>query len=508
VNSKEELPKETLFETSVETLVRSDDPARAVWSFVKDFDLAELGVVGRFGMPGRTGYCPRRLLAIWLLGYWKKIRSTRQLEEACRSHISFIWLSNFQAPDHNTLWRFFDQHHKKFAKLFAASVKQAAELGLVGGKVQALDGTKVAAAASSHHLWRKDSLEKKLGRVQKEADDLTDQIKEAGSGELPESKKSLAELVKTKKVEIKAIKAKLKSLETAKAKTLAPTDLEARHMKTTSGHRMAYNAQVVADEQHGILISSELTQSQTDHHELLPMLEKATEALNSTTEALKDSQPVTLVDGGYYSNDGLAQAEERGHGVLVNVDKGMKARRENPYDHSHFEYVNERDVLICPQGKELRLQRTFMHEGIPKKRYTCDQGATCSVAGLCTSNKKGRAVTLLQGHEATQRMRNKLTVQENAELLKKRSQIIERPFGEIKEIMGFRRFSVRGLKKSGAQWFLITTVFNLKRMKEQISEQLRDSNGPQNGAKNHFRKPNFAIRFATKRPIQQFQFAA
>lgn len=508
MNSKEDLPREALFETSVETLVRSEDPARVVWSFVKDFDLAELGIVGRSGMPGRTGYCPRRLLALWLLGYWKKTRSTRQLEEACRSHISFIWLSNFQAPDHNTLWRFFDQHHEKFAKLFAASVKQAAEFNLVGGKVHALDGTKVAAAASSHRLWRKESLEKKLIKAQKEAGELTRQIKEAGSGELPQSMTSLVELVKTREEEIRAIKARLKILEDENARTLAPTDLEARHMKTTSGYRMAYNAQVVADEQHGILISSELTQSQTDHHELLPMLEMAAASLNGTTEALKESQPVTLADAGYYSNAGLAQAQEKGHEVLVNVDKGMKARRENPYDHSHFEYVKERDVLICPQGKELRLQQTVQNKGTPKKRYTCDQGARCPVAGLCTSSKKGRAVTLLQGHEATQRMRNKLTVQENAELLKKRSQIIERPFGEIKEIMGFRRFSVRGLKKSGAQWFLMITVFNLRRMKDQILDQSRHSNGPQNGAKNRCRKPNFVIRFATKRPNLLFQFAA
>ena len=41
---------------------------------------------------------------------------------------------------------------------------------------------------------------------------------------------------------------------------------------------------------------------------------------------------------------------------------------------------------------------------------------------------------------------------------------IEPIFGIIKETMGFRRFSVRGLANVSAEWTLVTLAYNLKRL--------------------------------------------
>jgi len=503
---------ENLFGTPLETLVKADDPARVVWGFVQRLDMEALGFSSRFGLPGRTGFSHQRLLALWLLCFWKKVQSTRQLEEACRSHISFIWLCNYQPPDHNTLWRFFKTHHEKFPSIFKASVKQAAELQLIGGKLMALDGTKLKGAASSHRNWRKESIEKKLAKVQKEAEELARQILAAGNkaedDEQSNSIESLEEAVAAHEQTIEDLKNKLKALEEQNANRLAPTDLDARHMKTTGGYRMGYNAQVVADEQHGILVQSVLTQSQTDHHELVPMLEMTSQMLAEVGEGLKDCKPMMLADTGYNSNAGLAEAEGKGHPVLVNVDKGMKSKRENRYDSSRFEFDPEKNVLICPEGKELKFLDRTKKKGSFEVRYACNQGATCPVAAQCTKNKKGRMVALMAGHEATQRMRNKLADEENAALLKMRSQIVERPFAEIKETMGFRRFTVRGLKKSSSQWAIVSAAYNLRRMKEELLAMWGKVPGGQIGAKNPCFGLISRLRFFVIPHIQQFSLAA
>jgi hypothetical protein len=61
---------------------------------------------------------------------------------------------------------------------------------------------------------------------------------------------------------------------------------------------------------------------------------------------------------------------------------------------------------------------------------------------------------------------NKQRDPQNKELLAKRKQIVELVFGIIKNVMGFRKFTVRGLEKVKTQWALICTAFNLRKLYE------------------------------------------
>ena len=47
---------------------------------------------------------------------------------------------------------------------------------------------------------------------------------------------------------------------------------------------------------------------------------------------------------------------------------------------------------------------------------------------------------------------------------KRRKAIVEPVFGWVKEILGFRRFSFRGLEKVRAEWDLVCLALNLKRL--------------------------------------------
>ena len=41
----------------------------------------------------------------------------------------------------------------------------------------------------------------------------------------------------------------------------------------------------------------------------------------------------------------------------------------------------------------------------------------------------------------------------------------EAPNGRIKEVMGFRRFSLRGVEKVQGEWHLVCLALNIKRMR-------------------------------------------
>ena len=49
-------------------------------------------------------------------------------------------------------------------------------------------------------------------------------------------------------------------------------------------------------------------------------------------------------------------------------------------------------------------------------------------------------------------------------LYKLRQQTVEPVFGIIKEVLGFRRFSLRGLPKVSLEWDLVCLAYNLKRL--------------------------------------------
>jgi hypothetical protein len=46
----------------------------------------------------------------------------------------------------------------------------------------------------------------------------------------------------------------------------------------------------------------------------------------------------------------------------------------------------------------------------------------------------------------------------------KRKQIVEPVFGQIKEVRGFRRFSLRGMQNVAAEWDLICLTHNLLKL--------------------------------------------
>ncbi len=75
-------------------------------------------------------------------------RATRKLEVACREPLSLRWLTGLIQPDHNSLWRFWRDNKKALRAIFKQTVPLAVRPGAVGLALQALDGTKIEAAAS------------------------------------------------------------------------------------------------------------------------------------------------------------------------------------------------------------------------------------------------------------------------------------------------------------------------------------------------------------------------
>ena len=67
-------------------------------------------------------------------------------------------------------------------------------------------------------------------------------------------------------------------------------------------------------------------------------------------------------------------------------------------------------------------------------------------------------------HVATQRMADRLKSAVGRARYRRRKAIVEPVIGWIKEVLGFRRFSLRGLAKARGEWNVVCLAVNLKRL--------------------------------------------
>jgi hypothetical protein len=230
----------------------------------------------------------------------------------------------------------------------------------------------------------------------------------------------------------------LQQLDAAGCEHLHPQEPEARMMKCGSTPRLAYNAQ------------------ENDHPLLVPMLEQVTR----TTGAVAKEN---VFDTGYFSGAQLAEAQRQQLPVLVPV---QEESAKGPYAKSNFQYDSVRDGYICPQGELLPrvgTRKPTTDRPYPTTIYRC-HNESCPVRDQCTAGQGGRSIRRTPFEEAIARQQHKNEQPASQILLNLRKEIIEHVFGCIKGNDGFRRFSVRGLAKVRAQWALICTVFNLRKL--------------------------------------------
>jgi transposase len=446
-----------LFPPSLEDFVSADDPVRFIRAFVDSLDLKELGFKIRENVEGRPGFASSLLLKIWLFGSYERTHSSRSLERQCKRDIGLLWLTGMNYPDHNTLWRFWNDNNAVIKQLFKQSVQVALKNDLVGMVYHAIDGTKIGACASRFKGLNKEE----MGILQQRLDEYVEAMArkvEESQGVAPDDRLPAA-LQDAKELQ-RRVHENVEELRKKKKGTLSPMDIDSRKMRTNRGTvEFSYNAQAVADQKCGVIVGAAVSQAETDHHLLTPMLEEVRETSGSNAKS-------SVADAGYFSGIELEKAEAVEHGadIYVNIPTEHNRSAEktcgDPYHGNNFTYNKERDVFVCPRGCELERERMTGEYVI----YSCKNFAACPNKSLCTTSTKRKRLCVHRCHESIRRHKQKIANESAKELLRQRGALIERVFGWIKEQYKLRRFSATGIKNAKAMWYLACTVYNLRKI--------------------------------------------
>lgn len=443
-----------LFPPALEDWVPGDHAVRFLREFVDQMDLGALGFVIPAATEGRPPYAPSLLLKIWLYGYYFKIGSTRKMEVACTEMLPLVWLCGRLVPDHNSLWRFWRDNKKALRGIFKQTVEVALSAGAIGLALQAVDGTKIAAAGSDRTCWSKKRMEKLLARLDAVLDQTELKVMEENANQDiagPHLPAGLAE----RKALREQIRQGLAQLAADGRHHQHPVEPEARVMKVHDTYRPAYNAQAVADQKEGVIVACEVTRQENDTGALLPMLQQARENLGPSA-----ANSLTLADSGYGAGADLLAAQEEGFAVLAPPREGQPAQA-NPYATQHFHYDQLNQTLTCPRGVTLAHEGHTTQAGQLIQRYRC-RCVDCPVRAACTSDPKGRRIEVHPHTVVVQAIRARINSPEGRAQFSQRAGIIEPRFGQIKQRDGFRRWTVWGLDAVRTQWALLCATLNLR----------------------------------------------
>jgi len=275
-----------------------------------------------------------------------------------------------------------------------------------------------------------------------------------------------------------AIRDSLGKMRQAGRAHLNPQEPEARLMPCEGRTGPAYNAQAVADAEAQIVVAAEVVNEEADNAQLIPMLEAVEANLGKVAET-------TVADGGYVSGEQLQEAEARGQGVVVAAGGETGGPKRGEYHSTMFTYNEAADEVVCPRGERLRFEGMVNKGGEREvRRYRCQSYEQCPVRALCSQRRDGRRIEISPQYGALQRQRDKRQDPRYKALMRQRSGLIEPVFASIKQALGFRRWTVRGLDNVRAQWALLCTAHNLKKLYQHWAESRRpkkENSRPQGG---------------------------
>ena len=112
--------------------------------------------------------------------------------------------------------------------------------------------------------------------------------------------------------------------------------------------------------------------------------------------------------------------------------------RGDVFGKDRFEYVAERDVYICPAGKELQRRSWNRNRQWTRYRIDKDQCASCELKSQCTNDKNGRSISRLPGDDLIAAGRQDAASEEGIKDLKRRQHLMERSYAYGKRF-GYKR---------------------------------------------------------------------
>lgn len=467
--------------------------------------------------PGRAAYDPDVLLALLVYGYAVGQRSSRRLEALCVTDVAFRVLCAQDAPDHTTIARFRAAHQDDFAELFAQVLMLCARAGMGRVGTVAIDGTKIAANASRAANRSEDYLRAQARHIVSEAaavdaqedDEFGDQRGDELPGDFSDRhgrrariRRALEEVDRHKAhaEEITAIEqaraeAYVRAIEAGDAprgrtpKGVDPTRVaRARLRRAQTRFEEATDSQHRGDAAKDVRrAQASLTSAESDPARQGGALTRHTERVldrpvqANTTDP--ESRLMTSSNGGSIQGYNAQIAVSDDHLILaaqLTQDANDVAAFE-PMMHAALDAAAKITAARSQSGRPTELEHGGVEQLLADAGYLSDHNLTVPGPDRLIALGKARQLHRdAREHPAAgsppvdatpiEQMRHRLHTPEGVTAYKRRGATVEPINAHLKDQIGLRRFSRRGLKAAASELQLAAAVVNLLKLHNRARE--------------------------------------
>ncbi len=449
-----------MFPEMIDEYVSEDNAVRFIDAYVDNLNLFELGFTHSIPkLTGRPSYAPSDLLKLYIYGYLKKTRSSRQLAQLTQLNVEVFWLLKKLQPDFRTISEFRKENTEGLKRVCKEFTLFCKKLNLFGGELIAIDGSKFSAVNHNSKSLTKNELAELLKQIDKnieehflniEKQDAIEQSVEQTSTE--ELQEAISKLKKRKEI----LSELQTSLEESGERQIAKTDPDCRKMRTgNQGIDMSYNVQIGVDSKHKLIVAHDITSEGNDINQLVAMANQAKEVLDL------DELNVTA-DKGYFNEKQIAECETNKIKCFIPEMQKSKNKVKGLFTNKDFTYDRINDLYDCPAKEKLELRYTEQRYGRKIGIYKTKACKGCKLFSKCTTSKQGRKISRSEYKDVIEMMEKRM--KENPMIAAQRKSIVEHPFGTLKHTMRHGYFLLKGKAKVSGEIGMSILTYNMKRV--------------------------------------------
>ena len=378
---------------------------------------------------------PRMMVKVLLYGYATGTFSSRKLAKKLEEDVAFRVLGAGNFPAHRTVCEFRQRHLKEFQELFVELVRIARETGMIRLGTVAVDGAKVKANASKRKAMSYKRMKEADERLRREIEQLTQEASRVDAEEdriYGEDRRGdeLPEELRRREDRLAKIEAAMKRLRERQAEE---DRQKGRHegddRKNPRGGRKFKREFGEPDEK--------AQDNFTDPDSRIMKSKGSFQQCYNTQIAVDEGSQLIVATG-------MTQSAGDNPQLLKLLDETEKNTKVRPKQ------------LLADAG--YRDEANFR---VLEKR---------GIEAYVSLGREGKKAPQEPTPElpASWRMAEKLRTEVGRARYKRRKAIVEPVFGWVKQVLGFRRFSLRGIEKVTGEWDLLCLAVNLKRMNSLI----------------------------------------
>ena len=378
----------------------------------------------------KSPYEPSMMLKVLIYGYATGVFSSRGIARKLQEDVAFRVLAAGNFPSHRTICEFRRRHLGDFKRLFVEVVCLASAMGAVRFGTLSIDGTKVRANASKRKAMSYKRMVAEEKRLEAEIEAL---VGRAGRVDAEEDERygvavrgdEMPEGLKRREDRVQAIRAAKSRLEAAQRESDDARGRSPGMKRNPKGGRPYKRPYGVPEDK----AQSNFTDPESG---IMQNSSEGFQQCYNAQLAVDDAHQLVV------AAEVTANASDQGQ-LLPRLDEVEAAYGAVPERVlADAGYCNERDLSALEEK---------------------------GVDGYVALGREGKkAAADAKSRPAAARMAKKLSKPEGHAQYARRKWLSEAPNGWIKQAMGFRRFSVRGLRKVQGEWALVCLALNMKRM--------------------------------------------